>query len=57
MMGFGPSEARDLSYWEYTAMLTTWNQRHADPDAVQAPDEEVVHNAFAAVMANPKLVN
>ncbi len=40
-MGLGPAEARDLGYWEYSALLHGWNARH-DPDraaeAVAAPD-------------------
>ena len=37
-MGIGPAEARDLSYWEYSALLQTWNARH-DPDGTEAPVE------------------
>ena len=33
-MGIGPSQARGLSYWEYSALLRTWNARH-DPDGEQ----------------------
>lgn len=35
-MGVGPAEARDLSYWEYSALLQSWNARH-DPDGERAP--------------------
>lgn len=45
MMGIGPSDARELTYWEYTAMLTEWNARH-DPDGsgdpVEPPSEDFV---------------
>lgn len=35
-MGIGPAQARELSYWEYAALLQTWNERH-DPDGEQEP--------------------
>ena len=35
-MGIGPREAGDLSYWEYSALLQTWNARH-DPDGAHEP--------------------
>lgn len=35
-MGIGPEAARQLSYWEYSALLQTWNARH-DPEAALAP--------------------
>ena len=35
-MGIGPAEARELSYWEYSALLLTWNARH-DPDGDAEP--------------------
>lgn len=35
-MGIGPAEARGLTYWEYSALLQTWNARH-DPDGVHEP--------------------
>lgn len=35
-MGIGPAEARDLSYWDYSALLQTWNDRH-DPDGASEP--------------------
>ena len=34
--GIAPSQARELSYWEYSALLATWNARH-DPDGAQEP--------------------
>lgn len=30
MMAISPSEARALTYWEYTALLSIWNDRHSD---------------------------
>lgn len=35
-MGIGPSDAHDLTYWEYSALLQTWNARH-DPDGSNEP--------------------
>ena len=37
-MGIGPLQARELSYWEYSALLRTWNERH-DPDGANEPVE------------------
>lgn len=37
-MGLSPSQARELSYWEYAALLRRWNDRH-DPDRDDAPVE------------------
>ena len=46
MMGFGPTEGKALTYWEYTAMLSTWNDRHSDGkdkfDPTAAPDPDLV---------------
>jgi hypothetical protein len=35
-MGVDPATARELSYWEYSALLQTWNARH-DPDGGHEP--------------------
>lgn len=49
-MGIGPGEARELNYWEYSALLQTWNARH-DPDGpsepVQPPDDRFVRERQA----------
>ena len=49
MMGIPPSEAKRLTYWEFTAMRHEWNVRHrsdeADGGPVQAPSEEFVRAA------------
>lgn len=44
MMGIPPSEAKKLTWWEYQAMLWTWNDRHAQPEdeEVAAPDADYV---------------
>jgi len=57
MMGFGPSEAKQLTYWEYTAMLTVYNDRHADPDKVDAPDAITFDESMARIASNPALLN
>ena len=43
-MGIGPAEARELSYWEYSALLQAWNERH-DPEGAAGP---VPADAFVA---------
>lgn len=49
MMGIPPSEARRLSYWEFTAMRAVWNERHKtdgdDGEPVEPPTEEFVRQA------------
>lgn len=55
MMGFGPTEARQLTYWEFTAMLTVWNERHRDPSAMdesEMPDFETMKSGLIAMSAN-----
>lgn len=40
-MNIQPSEARRLSYWEYSARLTIYNERHqTEDDAVELPSVE-----------------
>lgn len=45
-MGVGPSEAKRLTYWEFTAMRHEWGERHKSPDdqgdPVEPPSEEFV---------------
>lgn len=50
MMGFGPSDARELTYWEYTAMLEVWNARH-NPEQNDLPDPDFVRAQFARLKA------
>jgi hypothetical protein len=44
MMGIQPSEMRRLTWWEYQALLWTWNDRHDldGGDDVEAPDADFV---------------
>ena len=45
MGGIPPSEAKALTYWEYTALRHEWNERHkseGDLEPVEAPTEEFV---------------
>lgn len=46
VMGFGPSDIRAWSMWEYTAIVAGWNEAH-DPDAGKppAPDIETLRAA------------
>lgn len=39
MMGLGPSEAKRLTYWEFTALRHEWNERHKGEDDKGAPVE------------------
>jgi hypothetical protein len=51
MGGIPPSEAKRLTYWEFTAMRHTWNERHKRPgdDTTPAtpPSEADVREAQA----------
>lgn len=45
MGGLAPSEAKRLTYWEFTALRFAWNERHkAEPDggAVEPPTADFV---------------
>jgi hypothetical protein len=40
---------RDLTWWQYTAMLTVWNERHAEPGEKPPVDfTELKRNMAAA---------
>ena len=53
MMGIGPTEAGELSIYEYTGLLHHWNARHStDEDQVAPPDLEDMLEAFAEVEAS-----
>lgn len=49
MGGIQPSEAKRLTYWEFTAMRAVWNKRHetddGDGEPVEPPTEEFVRRA------------
>lgn len=48
MGGIPPSEAKRLTYWEFTALRYQWNTRHKrddDGESVEPPTEEFVRNA------------
>jgi hypothetical protein len=50
MMGIQPSEAKALTWWEYQAMLWTWNDRHKPVDEeIEAPDAEYVARQMALI--------
>lgn len=57
MMGMGLLDAREATYWEYTALVHSYNERHADPDKVDAPDEETFERSMAMISANPAMLN
>lgn len=45
-MGFGPSDIRDWSMWEYQAVVAGWNRaNNPEPDKVPAPDIETLREA------------
>ena len=44
-MGFGPSEARELTYWEYTGRITEYNARNETTDnfdPLAPPDPDLI---------------
>lgn len=54
MMGIPPSEAKRLTYWEFTAMRHGWNERHKPPaeaGEVEAPSVEFVRARQAELHA------
>lgn len=57
MGGIQPSEAKRLTYWEFTALRHGWNVRHKSPDTadggppVEAPSVEFVRARQAELLA------
>lgn len=55
MMGLQPSEAKRLTYWEFTAMRHEWNERHKTADEeggeVEPPSVEFVRERQAELAA------
>lgn len=50
MGGIQPSEAKRLTYWEFTAMRHKWNEAHKsdnDNSPVEMPSEAFVREAQA----------
>lgn len=52
MGGILPSEAKRLTYWEFTAMRHTWNERYKKPgdddgEPMTPPTEQEVREAQA----------
>ncbi len=42
-MGISPREARDLTLWEYEALLVQWNYAHeTDPQPEPATVEQII---------------
>lgn len=56
-MGFGPTDARNLTYWEYTAMLTVWNERHKADDKPEAPDADFFDKQMERLRNSPGMLN
>lgn len=51
-MGVSITDARSMSLWEYEALLTEWNERHAtgdEDDAIGAPDWETFQASAATI--------
>jgi len=55
MGGIPPSEAKRLTYWEFTAMRHVWNLRHPTDDGDEPaplPDEDFVRQSQAELLAS-----
>lgn len=53
-MHIPPSEAKALTWWEYTALTTVWNERHAGKDGaseVEPPSDEVMRRHDEMIVA------
>lgn len=48
MMGLSPDDLKSLSWWEYQALLWTWNERHQTDaeQSVEPPDAAFVDRFF-----------
>lgn len=57
-MGFGPGDARNLSLWEYEAMLTEHNDRlNPDGPPIDSPSPEVVRESLRRIAADPRFTH
>lgn len=53
-MNVGPTEAGNLTFWEYTALKAEWNRGRDDPnDEVEAPDRAFVEARFKELENSP----
>lgn len=57
MMGFGPGEARELTYWEYTGLITEWNARHETDDAIDPPDADFFDRQMERLRNSPAMLS
>lgn len=54
-MGIQPSEAKDLSHWEYQGRLAVWNEAHKSPDEIEAPDAERTQKLLDKFNMDPRM--
>lgn len=54
MMNIPPSEARQLSYYDYQALLWNWNDAQARTD-VEPPDPEMTMALLDQINSDPRL--
>lgn len=57
MMGIGPGDARELSLWDYEALLYHWNDAHQSGDDVEAPDPARALAMLDRINADPRLTH
>lgn len=57
MMGFGPNEARHLTYWEYTGLISEYNERHASEDAIDPPDADFFEAQMERLRNSPAMLS
>lgn len=54
-MNIPPSDARELSFWEYDALIYNWNEAHGEGD-VEIVDPEVTQRHIDRLRARPDLL-
>lgn len=55
MMNIPPSEAKQLSLWEYEALLWNWNESHSTDGDLDPPDPEMWASMRSKINADPRL--
>lgn len=57
MMNFGPIEARELTYWEYTGLIHEYNARHETEDVIEPPDADFFDAQMERLRNTPAMLS
>ena len=57
VMGFGLSDLKTWSLWEYDAIITGWNEAHRDPNEDEKPEAPSIEEHRKRAKALEALIN